>query len=113
MSHTLRNCLVSLFCLSLLLGIGCQRGEKEEQDVRAQMQDIRAQMEEQEKLKKMTPEEKRHMQAEEKRKQRELKAQQERENLIKNVGAKANQKQAVANNKNKISTPLEFNPCIK
>jgi aldose 1-epimerase len=31
MSHTLRNCLVSLFCLSLLLGIGCQREGDQEQ----------------------------------------------------------------------------------
>ena len=30
MSYTLRNCLVSLLCLSLLLGIGCQReGDQE------------------------------------------------------------------------------------
>ncbi len=31
MSHTLRNCLVSLFCLSLLLGIGCQREGDQDQ----------------------------------------------------------------------------------
>jgi aldose 1-epimerase len=31
MSHTLRNCLVSLFCVSLLLGIGCQRDAEQEQ----------------------------------------------------------------------------------
>ena len=31
MSHTLRNCLVSLFCLSLLLVAGCQREGDQEQ----------------------------------------------------------------------------------
>ena len=31
MSHISRNCLVSLLCLSLLLGIGCQRDPEQEQ----------------------------------------------------------------------------------